>query len=746
MGTQVNLHMIEEEREMTRSLLRISVVAMATLALSVMATSAVAQSTDELINQLCGRAQAPTRNAAQLAEAYQKAFDHLLPLMSAQNAGSRYAPQILLQDMGSHAARPGAEIEREALAKVLAKNVDRTDLDRTVRHWIVLQLERIGKGESVPCLAKLMTDPDEHLRDFARRALEKNPDPSATDALLKALAEAKDAKWKIGLINALGSRGARIAVYPLQTALGDREPAVASAAVTALANIGGEDGARALFGVFEMPISPLYMKAAQGLIDVAQEMVRRNDLAAASEIYGGLYEGATSFAQENPDFNPFNIRAAAIVGLIACNPLKEAEQIRTWMRDKDPKVRAAVVGAARVSPSKAPTRALTALLADLDPQSQVQVLGLIGDRGDLSSIEPVKRVLDSSEDAVRLAAIEALTKVGTDDGAEALLQIAVAGSGATQRAAREGLAMMAGPRVEDALAAWAAAGQTNARVVAIGVLGKRRAAGTAETLLGYASDADEQISRAAFAAMADVADTVDAATLADLVAKAKAGGPRDSGVAALRAVLSAAKDKDVAAQAVIDRMKTADAGARITMLTALDASGTIAALAVVCDAAQSPDETLSDAGIRTLSNWPSFEAVETLVALASKPQTSLTHYVLAVRGALRLIGVSESAPMEQRVALCLAAFDKARRDDEKRQAIATLGALPSPKAIERLQELLKNDAFKTEAALAMVDLAGRMTDRQAARDLAQKIRDMNISDEVNRRADAVLSGRFRGRR
>jgi len=745
LGTQVNLHMIEEEKEMTRTLLRISVVAMTMLALSLTATS-VAQTTDELINQLCGRTPAPARNAAQWAEAYEKAFEHLLPLMSAQNAGSRYAPQILLQDMGSHAARPGAEIEREALAKVLAKNVDRADLDRTVRHWIVLQLERIGKGESVPCLAKLMTDPDEHLRDFARRALEKNPDASATDALLKALVQAKDAKWKVGLINALGTRGARIAVQPLQDALGDADPSVAAAAVTALANIGGQDGARAILSVFEMPLSPLYMKAAQGLIDIAQERVRRNDLAGAMEIYGWLYEGATSFARNNPDINPFNIRAAAIVGMIACNPLQASEQIHTWMHDEDPKVRAAVVAAVRASPSKAPTRALTALLTELDPQSQVQVLGLLADRGDLSSVDPVKRLLDSHQEIVRLAAIETLTKIGTDDGAEALLPIAVAGSGPAQRAAREGLATMAGPRVEEAIAAYAAAGRPETRVVAIGLLGKRRAAGTAEILLSYASDADEQIARAAFAAMADVADTIDAATLADLVAKAKAGGPRDNGVTALRAVLSAAKDKDAAGQAVIDRMKTADAGARIAMLTALDASGTIAALAVVCDAAQSPDEALSDAGIRTLSNWPSFEAVETLVALVSRPQTPLTHYVLATRGALRLIGASESAPMDQRVAMCLATFDKARRDDEKRQAIATLGALPSPKTIERLQELLKNEAFKTEAALAMVDLAGRMTDRQAARELAQKIRDMNISEEVNRRAEAVLSGRFRGRR
>jgi len=733
---------------MTRSLLKISVVAMATLALSVMTAPAGAQSTDELINQLCGKAQSPARSAAQLAEAYQKAFDYLLPLMSAQDVGSRYAPQIRLQDMGSHAARPGAEIERETLAKVLAKNVDQPGMVREARHWIVLQLERIGKGESVPCLTKLMTDSDEHLRDFARRALEKNPDPSATEALLKALADAKDSKWKIGLINALGTRRAKTAIQPVANALRDTDPKVAAAAATALSNIGGQEGVTALAGVFNMPVSPLYMKASQGMVDIAQEMLRQNNVAAAAEVYTVLYEGATQFARENPDANPFSIRAAGIVGMMACDPEKTATRIPELMQDKDPKVRAAVVQAARNAVSKMPTRTLTSLLADLDPQSQVQVLGLIGDRGDLSSIDPVKKVLAGDDEDVRLAAIETLTKIGSDDGAEALFQIAVSGSGATQKAARDGLALMAGPRVEEVITGHAGTGETNARVVAISLLGKRRAAGAGETLLGYAADADDQVSRGAFAAMADVADLIDATTLADLVAKAKSGAPRDSGIAALRAVLTAAADKESATEAVIDRMKTADAGARVAMISSLDASGTTAALATVCDAALSQDETLRDAGIRTLGNWRSFEAAETLASIASKPETSLTHYVLATRGALRVIGASESAPMDQRVTLCLAMLDRARRDDEKRQAVATLGMLPCQKSIDRLAELLKTDALKTEAALATVDLASRMimTDRTGARALAQKIRDMNVSDEVNRRADAVISGRFRMRR
>jgi len=454
------------------------------------------------------------------------------------------------------------------------------------------------------------------------------------------------------------------------------------------------------------------------------------------------------FAQENEGMNPFNIRAASIAGLIACDPEKCAARIFEVIQDKDPKVRAAAVQAARHVKSKTPMHALAALLPELPPQSQVQVLGLIADRGDLSSIAPVKKALRSSDESVRLAAIEALTKVGTDEGAEALFEIAVAGSGAAQKAARNGLAVMAGPRVEEIISAHAAAGETNARAMAIGLLGKRRMPGTAEVLLGYAADGNADICRAAFGALVDVAGEVDVATLADLVAKAKSGAVRDSGVTALRAALAGAENKDTAAEAVINRMKTVDTSARISMLTCLDASGGIPALAAVCEAAQSPDEALRDTGIRTLGNWPAFEGAETLVAIASKPETSLTHYVLAVRGALRLISAAESAPLEDRTTLCLAVLDRARRDDERKQAIAVLGTLPSPKAIDRLSELLKNDTMKTEAAMATVDLAGRLaaTDREAARTLAQKIRDMNVSEEINRRADGVISGRGRGRR
>ncbi len=730
---------------MKRNLLKLSLIVAVTLALGVMTTNAPAQTGEELVDQLRGRAEAPARDAAELAEAYRKAVDYLLPLMSADNVVSRYTYQIMLQDMGSRAARPGAEDEREALARVMISSLEEAKMPDTVRRWFVLQLERIGKAESVPALAKLMSADDEHLRDCARRALEKNPDSSATDALLKALAVTKDARMRIGLINALGARRAEVAIEPLAEALSDSDPKIAAAAVTALSEIGGEDGARALFGVFETPVGPLHVKAAQGLIDIARRMVGRNDYATAATIYQAMYDGATELARDTSDVNPFSIRAAAVVGLMACDPEKGAERIAGLMRDSDPKIRAATVQAARQTPSKVPTRALTALLSELDPVSQVQVLGLIADRGDLSVVEPVKAVLNSSDESVRLAAIEALTRVGTDDSAEALFEAAMGGAGAVQKAAREGLAAMVGPRVEEVIGAHAASGDTSGRVVAIGLLGERRVPGSAETLLGYAADTDEDVSRAAFGALIDAADLVDVSALTDLVARTKNRAARDSGITALRAVVAQAADKDAAAAAVIERMNTADAGTRISLLTCLNAAGGSAALKAVCEAAQAQNQALREAGLRTLSEWPDFEAAETLVDIATKPETSLTHYVLAVRGALRLISISDSAPLDDRISLCLYTLDHARRDDEKRQAVAALGVLPGQQAVERLLALAGEGELKTEAGLAAVELAARMlrTDRQAARDLARKIRDLNISDEVNRRAESIISGRRR---
>ncbi len=699
------------------------------------------QEINELIDQLTGKAEAPQRDEQQLTQAYQKAIDYLLPLMSAEDVRSRYNPQIILQDMGSYAGRPGAETERRALAEVMIKTLEQAEMPETVRNWFVRQIERIGKGESVPALTKLLSSEDKHLRDYARQALEKNPDPSATQALLKELANAKEPQWKIGLINSLGQRKAESAVKPIARALNDPDTKVADAAVTALANIGDKNSVQALLDVIDKPSNPIYQKAAQGLVDIAREMAK-TDTAGAGKIYEALYENATKSAG-NPDSpNLFNIRAAAVNGLIICDPKKGASELVDIIKDSDPKTRSLAIQAARVSPSMEPVRALGKILTDLDSNSQVEVLGVIGDRGDLSSVKNVKELLQSDAESVRMAAIDTLTMLADATSAESLFETAVKGSGPDKEAAFNGLVIMKGPSIEALIKTNALTGDVPSRVIAIELLGERHISDAVKNLLMLATEENQDISAAAFSALTNFSGSLDVETMVDLLSRAKSDKARRSGVTTLRAVLAKTPDKESALKYITEKMGKSEPQIRLTLLGSLNSLGGPAALTTVVEAAKSPDETTCDAGIRTLSNWPDYDAVRILLDIASNPKTSLTHYVLATRGALQLIQTSESAPLEARASDCIYAFDNARRDEEKRLAISTMAFLPAIKVSDKLQELFKDANFREEAALAAVQLATSMLrmDRQTARDLAQKILDMNISEDINRRAESVLSG------
>jgi len=690
------------------------------------AQSTYGQSAEELVNQLRGKAQGPERNAEQMAQAYQKAVDYLLPLMSAEDVGSRYQHQIALQDMGSHAARPGAEAEREALARVLCRTVETAEMPAVVRNWFVLQLERIGKDESVKTLTNLLSSQDKELRDYARRALEKNPSSAAMQSLERAQNEAKDPAWKAALLHSLQERSQFETIVAQSAAL--------------------QQNAAVMVNTLKKGTVADQIVAARGLVDLAGKLVKQQKFEQAMSIYVDLNNWAIDREKRREQGeDAFFIRAAALNGMATCDGQRAVEVVRTAMKSDNPKIRSVAVQAARNAPTKDAMRALTEMLGELDPYFQSQVLGLIADRGDLSCVKPVKAMLSSEDESVRLAAVDTLTHIGGDEAAEALLQIAVGGEGAARKAAFNGLAVMVGPRVEEMIKAQAASGDVSSRVAAIGLLGERRTAGAVESLLGYAGEEDGRISATAFKALAAVADSGDIQTLTGLLAKTKSGEARQNAVATLKSVLAKAQDKDAAAQIIINQMGTSGTEVKLSLLTTLNAAGGATALKTVAEAAQSSDEALRDAGIRTLSDWPDYQAAQILLGIASGQQTSLTHHVLAIGGAMRLVKAGTTAPLDDRTELCFSAFDHARRDEEKKLAVSAMGSVPDKKVAARLLDLVKDGNMKAEAGLAAVELAGNMveTDRQAAGELAQKIRDLNISDEINRRADGVMKGRRR---
>ena len=719
-------------------------VKMATLGLGILVILTAgsigwAQDGAALVSQLSGQAEAPQRNATQLAQAYQEAMDYLLPLMSADNVASRYNYQIMLQNMSSYASRPGAEAERQALAKVIIQTVEQKEMPDTVREWCVRQLSRMGGAEALPLLTKLMSSDDKNLRDYARQALEKNPAPGATDVLLKELAAAKDNAWKIGLIYSLGMRRAAAAVTPIAASLNDSDMAVTQAAIAALAEIGDQNSIRALSGVLESPDPLRSSKAAQGLVYVAQRMVKDGDNADAARLFSML----NSWAARKGDASTFSVRVASITGLAVCDPDGATDQIAALIRNPNPKLRAAAIEAARRSPSAAPVQMLARMLPDLDAASQAQVLVLLGERGDPGSIGAIKGFLASSNPTVSMAAIDALAQIGTVASAEALMTLVNNSSRTVQQAALAGLAIMPGADVSAYIDTQARQAQGQDRVTAITLIGQRGEDGAADKLLGYAEETDSDIQGAAFDALAMVAADVDVQALADLVTEVKSSSVRAKATAALKAALAEAEDKDAAAETIAARMETADPEAKVALLTSLSSLGGAEALGVVVGMTRSSDETLRDAAIRTLCAWPDYEAAPLLLDIAADDQTSLTHHVLAIRGGLRLISSADPTVVSDQTELCMRALKVARRDAEKQQVVAALGTLGSQAAADCLVELASEGTLRNEAALAAIQCASGMmrSNRQAAMAVAQKIRDMDISETINTQADSLISGR-----
>jgi HEAT repeat protein len=161
----------------------------------------------------------------------------LIPKLAAAKVEDRYASQMELQALALKAGRPGAESERSELAKVLAAKAADATVPQPARVWIVRQLEYIGARESVATLTTLLSDPDPELKECARRALEKNAAPTASDSLRTALKRPGDTSWQIGLIQSLGERHDTGAVDLLKPFLQTKETAAATASARSAAAV-----------------------------------------------------------------------------------------------------------------------------------------------------------------------------------------------------------------------------------------------------------------------------------------------------------------------------------------------------------------------------------------------------------------------------------------------------------------------------------------------------------------------------
>src|SRR5688572_29389835 len=155
------------------------------------------------------------------------------PPGSTDDTAARFAVMGLMR----HAGRPGAEQDRKTVATAIAQSIEAAD-DPQVKAFFIARLQEIGKDESVPALAKCLSD--EKLCPPAAAALERIGTPAATDALAKALPAAKGGN-RVALIKSLGALRAKGEAERLSDFVNSDDPAMKEAALWAMANLGAPE-------------------------------------------------------------------------------------------------------------------------------------------------------------------------------------------------------------------------------------------------------------------------------------------------------------------------------------------------------------------------------------------------------------------------------------------------------------------------------------------------------------------------
>jgi len=316
--------------------------------------------------------------------------------------------------------------------------------------------------------------------------------------------------------------------------------------------------------------------------------------------------------------------------------------------------------------------------------------------------------------------------------------LATGGEAEVAPAALSCLASISGKDVDAAVQAVLDGPDAKARRVAIDVLGQRRVAAAAPSLLKAAADADESIRLAAIKALGETAVPENLSALVDLGVKAKQGKELAAVEAAISSACARVPDREACAAVLAASLPKGEAAVKAVLLRSLGRVAGVKALEAVRAAVTEPAPDVRETALRVLADWPDAVAAADLLALA-KSSDNKTYKILTLRGYLRLIGVS-TAPVAQKLAMCKEALALADRDEERKLVLGALGGAPCAEALAIVVPFLDNPATKDEAAAASVAIGEKIAASHAVQTAAvmAKVLKVTTNADLHKRAKEVL--------
>ncbi len=578
------------------------------------------------------------------------------------------------------------EKENELLA-VLRSDAPNADKAITCK-----QLAIYGSAAAVQDLAKLL--PDAQLSSWARIALEAIPGPEADQALRSAV-DSLEGLLLVGAINSIGVRRDAEAVTTLIARLRVDDAEVASAAAVALGRIGNEAAATALRAALADTGADVRSAVAEGCVLCAERFHSDGDAAEAIAIYDQVRKSEV----------PAQRIIEATRGAILARGNDGVPLLVELLRSSDRDLFRLALGTAREFSGSEIDQSLAQELTSATPERAALIVQAMADRKETVVLVAVLNAAEQGPKAVRLSAVNALSRVGDVSSLSSLLKISVEKDAELSQAAKTTLAELPGEQVDSEIAALLPKADGPVYPVLIELVGKRRI-DAVPLLMKAVQNSSRDVRSVAFVALGETVSLKQLSVLIEQVVAPKHA--EDSAVAqqALKAAcVRMAEREECAAELATAIDRTKSVVTKGSLLQILGAMGGPTSLQAVAKAARSKDTQLADVSSRLLGEWMTEDAGPVLLDLAKIP--SNTYQVRALRGYIR-IARQFVLPEEQRTQMCQLAFDAAKQTAEKKLVLDILQRYPSVENLKMSIAAMKAADLKSDATQATLVIAQKL--------------------------------------
>ncbi len=404
-------------------------------------------------------------------------LDDALKQASSYEFGQDREPLTVVQDLVRESLV--TQKDRRRAATKLAQYLQ-TNASTDSRDFVCRQLALVGTKHEVPVLAEILRQGEQ--ASIAMYALERIPGAVADKALLDALS-ATDGKTKIGVINALGKRRYQKAVGELGLLLEDEDDAVAQASARALGKIGNKSAAGHLTKALQQDRLAPRQQLESACLLCADALMKSGHEDAALDLYETLRSEA----------NSESVRIASMLGLVRAKDDSSAALLTQLLNGVQTEFNAALL-AIREIPGRKITETTVSMLPELETGKRALCLLALGDRGDQAAAGAVFKCAHEENPDVRIAAFRALGFLGDASHVPFLAEVAASASEAEEKATRDSLGRIRGPRVNSKIVSELQhEGVEEVRIELISALGRRNAFAEIDTLFETAKDSSEEV-------------------------------------------------------------------------------------------------------------------------------------------------------------------------------------------------------------------------------------------------------------